>query len=135
MVHAYRLETPAGEQWFARVNGEPVAHPDRSVAVQAVVDAARDLFADGTVHPSVASAHATELREEGVAEIDETERRVRSRVRELAEGRVRSEGMVERDELESELAERYPESIWREEWLRLRTRGPLGERDGFVFAD
>jgi hypothetical protein len=135
VVHAYRLETPAGTQWWARVNGEPVAHPEQSTAVDAVLDAARDLFVDGDVHPSVAGAHAEELREEGVAEIEETERRVRSRVRELAEGRVRSEGMIERDELEAELAERYPESIWREEWRRLRTRGPLGEREGFVFAD
>lgn len=136
IIHAYRLELPDGEtEWFARVNGDAVAHPDRASAVDAVVEAARDWFADGQQHPSLAGAHADQLRQDGVTEVEETRTRIRSQVRRRAEGRVRQEGMLEREELEDELADEYPSEVWRPELRALRTRGPLVEREGYVFAD
>lgn len=113
VVHAYAIETPAGLRYIARLNGTLVASPDRDSAVNAVIETARDCFADGRVRrPTMAEAYAAELVKHGIADVDEVRDQLRADCRREIEGVVYREAGLEREELVARLERRFPPEIW-----------------------
>jgi len=127
VVHAYTIQTPAGERYLARVNGSLVAAESIDGAVGAVCERAGQCFDDGQTDPSVAAAFGRELRDNGIADREEVRRQLRADCRREIEGRVHKSAGLPRDELGSQLETRFPEDIWQAELDKAisRKRAPV----------
>lgn len=124
LIHGYRLSDPDNEPiYYVVLNGDTgLAFRDRERAVEATIDATRELFEDGTIEPSLASWFASDLRDYGIDDPEETEQRVREKIRETVVDELRSNGrVVSRDALEAEL-EAFPPDYRRERLAELEAR-------------
>ncbi|AUX09289.1 hypothetical protein AArcSl_1660 [Halalkaliarchaeum desulfuricum] len=115
VVHAYRVETKGSCQHLARINGTLVAAPDQEGPVDAVLEQCREAFRDERRRPTVGSAHARMLTEDGIVDPAETERRLRAEARSWIEGTVHREYGVDYDRLADRLERQVPPEIAQEE--------------------
>lgn len=134
LIEAARLTNRRGDtQYYIRVNGEhELLHEDRDSVVDAAARVAGGLCGTGDAPSTVAEWHAQFAFKSGIDDIEETETKLRERLRRTVVTGLREQNPRSRSWWHSKLDE-FPESV-REERVRELLNSKVVElRDGYVY--